>query len=279
VTVKTNYRKAEELFLRVLENLLHHLGPHHDIVNRAKLGLSMSLLLQTRRKESTALLRNVYSSRLSTLGELHPRTLDVTMQLAESVLAQGRFTESLELGRQAHGGFLKAYGPHHKKTIECTSLLGLTHFFFFNFSEAVQKHREAIELTHQLERQCEKSGRGSKDAVSELDLLTYEERLASALLCRARESALQSDSQAHLEEAENLASHVVQRRMKVLGRGHPYTLYATAVRARIEASHAFLVGDTEALADAGIVLLRTLTAAIDDEDIGEGHLGVLAGKK
>lgn len=264
------YTKAEELLSKVHDYLIRRLGPDNHVVHLAKLGLAVALLCQTRRKESTVLLREVYTSRCRTLGERHPRTLEITTQLAESVLAQGRITESYGLCVQAYDGLKLAYGEHHRSTIRCVSLIGTVYFFYFEFAESVKKHREAIQMTQQL---AEKG----VDVVPELNALIFEEQLAGALMQFAQESTDETQRGKDLAEAESLIQRVVQRREKILGRGHPYTLYGKAQFGRIMATRGYQDGDVQRLDKAEKLMKEIITAA--RRDLGDDHLGVLAGKK
>ena len=89
-----DYTRAEELFSKVRDYLIQRLAPDHQLAHLARLGLAQALRAQTRRKESTVLLRELHASRLKILEPNHPQTLDITTEPAESVLALGRISES-----------------------------------------------------------------------------------------------------------------------------------------------------------------------------------------
>jgi hypothetical protein len=127
------FKEAEVLLCQVHDYLIQRLGPDHQLAHLAKLGLAKTLLLQTRRKESTALLREVYSSRCRTLGETHPQTLDITTELARGVMALGRISESFDFCNQALVGLKQAYREHRRKTIHCVNLIGNVHFFYNDY--------------------------------------------------------------------------------------------------------------------------------------------------
>lgn len=156
------------------------MGPDHKLTHLAKLGLAKALLAQTRRRGSTALLREVHSSRLKTLGPKHPQALDITTELAERVLALGCLSESLELGEKALVGLKEAYGEHYRKTVHCVDLIGTVHFFYHNNEECLWQHREALRLTGEIAKNGEE--------IPELEKLHYESHLASALVFVARDS-------------------------------------------------------------------------------------------
>lgn len=272
-----DYKKAEELLTEVHGYLVQRLGPDHPLAHLAKLGLAKALLFQTRRKESTELLRAVYSSRLKTLGPKHPQTLDITTELAESVLALGRITESFELCKQALVGLQAAYGEEHKKTIHCIDLIGNVHFFYNDYEQCLFQHQKALELTRKMEERRKTDERRKMaergDGVPELEMLIYEEHLAAALMFVGRETPELRGK--YLAEADQLSKHVVERRQQILGRHHPYTLYGQAQRGRIRAER--WRDDPAELAEVARIMRKTLEVA--RRDLGDGHLGVLAGKK
>lgn len=274
------FKMAEEHFLKTQDQLSALLGPKNDAVNLPKLGLAISLMMQTRRREAAAILREVYNSRLQALGQRHPRTLDSTMQLGESVLAVGRFTEGLQLCTAAYDGFVQAYGRVNKQTIKCLNLIGLINSFFFNYTVAIASYRDALERTEELHASMEgDSEKKNSNGVPEVDVLIYKECLVQALIYQALGTSDTAKRRACFEEAEREANHIVQRRRIILGKGHPYTLYGTATKARAQAMRAHEHGDTQMLDEAGTLLADTIAAATQDDSIGESHLGVLAGQK
>ena len=252
------FKEAEGLLWEVHDYLEHRLGPDHQLTQLAKLGLAKALLLQTRQKACTDLLRQVYTSRRRVLGERHPRTLEVTMELAESVLALRRITESFELCKQALAGLKGAYGEYDKRTIHCADLLGQVYFCYFDFEACLSQHREVM-------RQVEQS------VVPELEMLIYQEHLAGALMHIFRTTV----DQRGLEEADYLSEKVVTRREQILGKWHPYTLYGRAQRDRILAVR--WQQDSDRLAEIAQRMFETLEVA--QRDLGDSHVGVLAGKK
>lgn len=262
-----DYRRAEELFAMVQAYLIQRLGPDHQLAHLARLGLAQALLAQTRRKESTVLLREVHASRLKTLGPKHPQTLDITTELAESVLALGRISESFEFCKQALDGLKEAYGEHHRKTIHCVDLIGNVHFFYNDYETCLWQHREALRLTEEIFKE-------GGEEVSELEKLMYEEHLAAALMFVARDSP-ELKQKRYLAEADELSERIVTRRRQIQGRHHPYTLYSQAQRGRIMAAR--WRDDPEKLAEVAQAMQTTLEVA--RRDLGDGHLGVLAGKK
>ncbi|KAK1638690.1 hypothetical protein BDP81DRAFT_514015 [Colletotrichum phormii] len=263
------FEKGEGLLSIVHDYLIQRLGPDHQLANLAKLGLAKALLLQTRRKASTELLRQVYSSRRKTLGEKHPQTLEITAELADSVLALGRISESFDLCKQALAGLEQAYGPHHRKTIHCAHLIGHVHFFYNDFEASVSQHRKVARL---VERNANEKLRDG--VVSEIETLMYQEHLAGALMTVSRGKP-ESDREKYLAEADKLSGNVVERRQRIFGQFHPLTLYGRAQRGRILATRSHQ--DPDKLAEIAKMMLETLKIA--QSDLGDSHLGVLAGQK
>ncbi|KAK6189356.1 hypothetical protein LQW54_013351 [Pestalotiopsis sp. IQ-011] len=259
------FKEAEDLLSQVHEYLMRRLGPDHQLTLRAKLGLAKALLHQTRRKESVTLIRKVHASRLKTLGPIHPQTIDITVELAETILSQGRITESFGFYQEALAGLRKLYGETHRKTIYCVALVGQVQFFYNKFEECLSQHREVARLTQ------ENDAEGA-EAVPELEKLTCDEQLAEPLMFVSRSKPELSKS--YLAEAEKLIEHVVKRRERILGRWHPVTLWGRAHHGRIVASR--WQHDPERLAAAADMLFKTLEVA--RRDLGDGHLGVAAGK-
>jgi tetratricopeptide (TPR) repeat protein len=85
----------------------------------------------------------------------------------------------------------------------------------------------------------------------------------------------EAEREHYLAEADQLSKHIVARRQRILGRWHPYTLYGQAQRGRILAAR--WREDPAQLAEAAKLMSKTLEVA--RRDLGDGHLGVLAGKK
>ncbi|KAI8279050.1 hypothetical protein K4K60_005834 [Colletotrichum sp. SAR11_57] len=212
-------------------------------------GLAKALLFQTRRKASTELLRQVYSSRHKMLGEKHPQTLEITMELAESVLLLGRISESFGLCNKALASLKQAYGHNHRRTIHCVNLIGYVHFFYNDFEASLSQHREAMRLVGE---NTEKSD----GAVTEQERLVYQEHLASALMTVSR-SKPESEREGFLAEADQL-SHRAQR-------------------GRIRAARWWQ--DQQILSEISEMMSKTLKVAQSIEELGDSHLGVLAGKK
>ncbi|KAI8173249.1 hypothetical protein KHU50_004760 [Colletotrichum sp. SAR 10_65] len=261
------YKEAQDRLSTVHDYLIQRLGPDHQLAHLAKLGLAKALLFQTRRKASTELLRQVYSSRRKTLGEKHPQTLDITIELAESVLLLGRITESFEFCNQALAGLNQAYGVNHRKTIHCINLIGSVYFFYNDFEASLSQHREAMRLVREnIEEGIE--------AVPEQEQLVYQENLASTLMTVAR-SKPEAEREEYLMEADQLSENVVARRETIFGRRHPLTLYGRAQRGRILAAR--WRQDQKRLSEISEMMFDTLNIA--QENLGDSHLGVLAGKK
>lgn len=245
------YAEAEKLLRRVHGYLILRLGNDHHLSHRVKLGLAVSLSHLTRNNDATGLLREVYESRRKTLGPKHPLTLEVTSQLAAGILSQGRMTESLNLCRAAREGLREAYGPFHRKTLKCVHQMGDVYQYFLNWEKAVSHFEEAI-------RGME--GQSGDDAPPETDVLSSKENLAISLI-RLGEK--------HYQRAEDLMRHVVERRVEILGKEHPFALLSKAHLGRVMAARG-------RLDEADRLMSRTLEVAV--RNLGQDHLGVLAGK-
>ncbi|KAK1476161.1 hypothetical protein CCUS01_05265 [Colletotrichum cuscutae] len=262
--------KEGEGRLSIVHNyLIQRLGPDHQLTNLAKLGLAKALLLQTRRKASTELLRQVHSSRRKTLGDKHPQTLEITTELAESVLALGRISESFGLCKQALTGLEQAYGVYHRKTIHCAHLIGHVHFFYNDFEACLTQHRKVMQLVKQNANEKPRDG-----AVSELETLVYQEHLAGALMTVSR-SKSEPQRERYLAEADQLCDNVVKRRERMFSRSHPLTLYGRAQQGRVLAARYHQNPDK--LAEIAKMMFETLEIA--QKNLGDSHLGVLAGQK
>ncbi|KAM0281821.1 hypothetical protein ACHAQH_003310 [Verticillium albo-atrum] len=244
---------AEALFREVHSLAASRAGHDHDVTNRVQLALYQSLSHQTRHNEAEDMIRKVYESRKRTLGPDHPQTLRATRDLGQSVLGQGRLTESLMLCERARDGFQRAYGGSHHETLMAISDIAKVHFFKLNLEESLRHHEMAFRRAETL----------SKDhALPEGDFLSLKEDFASAL-------AKVKKKQSELEEAESLLREVIERRAELLGKSHPYTLYARAKLGRV-------LGVLKRFEEAEELFIDTLKTA--QRTVGDEHLGVLAGK-
>lgn len=270
------YKKAEELFCKVHDYLLERLGPDHKLVHDVKQAVALILSVQSRNKEASELHAEIQQSCYRVLGRKHPRTLDATIKLAESVIFLGRMTDALNLCEEAQAGFIAAYGDLHPKNIRCIRLIGKVQFYWWHFAKSTASYREAIQLANELQQ------RQGKGTVPEEDLLAWEEELAGALFYDAKGGQVYGSRVVHperLDEAERLLSHALQRRAALTGRKHPLTLWTAAQYARCKALQGFSDGDSKILDEGQNLLKSTVTDAINDESIRDGHLGVMMGKR
>jgi tetratricopeptide (TPR) repeat protein len=244
---------AESLLRDVQDFLMSRLGDEHEVSQRVLMALSVSLFHQTRHNEAEVAQRHVYETRKRIIGPGHPRTLEAMRELGYTVLHQGKLTEALELCELAREGLTKAYGPTHRETIMSINQIGKVHFFRMNSDESFHHHELAYHL-------AEKSRK--VDSMPEADYLIVQEDYAMALLKSSNDEDIK-------QKAVKLQADVVNQRAKLLGESQPYTLIA-------KANYGKALAAVKRFDEAIDLMSRTLVTA--QTLLGEGHLGVLAGK-
>ena len=240
------WKEAESLQIAVKDFVQAMLGDQHPSTIRIKRALAGTYWQLGRGDEAADLQASALEAASKSLGPNNHTTLMITDSLAVSRWMQGRYRDALHLHKVALAGLSTSVGPDHEDTLRVQDHLGRVHFKYWRFDTARRLHETAMRgLTQCL---------GAKH----LDTLEAKDNLAMTYLALG--------SSADLALAEDLINEVLSARKAMLGKEHPYTLWASLNLARIKAARGRL---DEAESDVRKGLL------IAYRNLGTEHIGVL----
>ncbi|MCJ1462094.1 hypothetical protein MMC07_000694 [Pseudocyphellaria aurata] len=242
------FDEAEKLQLVVKDFVCSMLGMEHPAAIAISLALSGTYWSQTRGNEAAELQDQVLQACLSSFGESHSKTLKVMDTLGTSRCYQGRFKDALPLHEKAIEGMTKTLGADHHDTLIAIDNLGRVLHRYFRCDEAKELHTKAVERMKRVL------------GPTHLDTLVATDNLAMTYL------ELGGD---FIVTAHELMIHVVEQRKKKLGKENPYTLWSVCNLARIKNALGY--------SDEAESIMRA-ALPIAERNLGENHLGPLAGK-
>jgi tetratricopeptide (TPR) repeat protein len=195
------YKRAEELYIQVMESRRRVLGSKHPNTLASVSNLGLVLEGQGKYEEAEAIERRALEARERMLGREHPDTLTSISNLGLVLESQGKYKEAEAMHRQALEAREKVIGREHPDTLVSVSDLGLVLLSQGKYEEAEAMHRRDLE--------------GSKKVLGREhpDTLASVSNLGSVL-----------ERQGKYEEAEVIQRRALEGYEKVLGREHPDTL-------------------------------------------------------
>ncbi|KAF3390284.1 Kinesin light chain 3, partial [Penicillium rolfsii] len=280
------WKKAEELLYRVIENREEILGPKHPATLTSLHYLEMAYIGQGRLKEAEELGIQVMENCIEMLGPESPTTVATMHTLAEVYLNQERWEEAEKLQTQVMEVFRNKLGPQHPETMASISHLASTYAKQRRWNEAQKleirvmetkkqvlgpTHPDTLTSMNNLASMYRKQGRW-KDA----ELLQVEElKLCSLKLGINHPDTLASMDnlaftywkQERWKEAEELQVRLLKTCKRVLGPKHPDTLTSMANLAHILKS-----SDQD---EAASVLMGKCSR-LRNQQIGPGHSNTIS---
>ena len=243
---------AEALQVRVKDYACSALSLKHQRARQATLFLAQTYLHQVRMNKAAELQAEVLRACESTLGPSHYETLKVIDNLGATRCFQGRFKESRILGEKAVQGLTELLGPDHEDTLLAMDKLGRIVWRYCEYEKARELHRKAAEGMTKLH-----------GATHERTLIS-KECLATCYLSLDG-NLLEVDN----PEPFEIMEAVLEERRTLLGKEHPYTLYAICNLARLK-SAAGLPLEAEQLMLPALPVAR--------RNLGPNHYGTLMGQ-
>ncbi|USP80990.1 hypothetical protein yc1106_08264 [Curvularia clavata] len=195
------YKRAEELYIQVMESRRRVLGNHHPDTLASINNLGLVLLSQGKYDEAEVINRRALEAREKLIGREHPDTLSSVNNLGSVLLSQGKYEEAEVMLRQVLEVREKLLGREDPRTLISVSNLGPVLLSQGRYEEAEEMERRALEAREKL------FGREHPDT------LISASDLGSVL-----------ESQGKYEEAEVIHRRTLEAREKLLGREHPDTL-------------------------------------------------------
>jgi tetratricopeptide (TPR) repeat protein len=128
------YKRAEELYMQVIESRRRVLGSKHPNTLTSVSLLGLVLERQGKYEEAEAMHRRTLEVREKVLGREHPRTLTSVYYLAHLLATLCDHKESLNLYSRACDGYSVVLGEHHPTTRAC------------------RQHRSEVLLSHEQSR-------------------------------------------------------------------------------------------------------------------------------
>ena len=113
------YKRAEELYMQVMESRRRVLGSKHPNTLTSVNNLGSVLERQGKYEEAEAMHRRALEAREEVLGREHPHTLSSVYCLAHILATLCDYKESLNLYNRACDGYSVVLGEHHSTTRAC----------------------------------------------------------------------------------------------------------------------------------------------------------------
>ncbi|KAK2667468.1 hypothetical protein RAB80_016659 [Fusarium oxysporum f. sp. vasinfectum] len=118
-----HFHKAEEIGIRLLDEIRTNQGPEHPDTLQCIHNLSWIRWKLGRVEEAHELQREVLAKKMKVLGKDHPATMDA-MNLGANILrSMGDHAEALSLKRSCVDGYMEVLGPEHPKTMRAVENL------------------------------------------------------------------------------------------------------------------------------------------------------------
>ncbi|KAL6155234.1 hypothetical protein ACJQWK_00900 [Exserohilum turcicum] len=195
------YKRAEELYVQVMESRKRVLGSKHPHTLASVNNLGSVLSRQGKYEEAEVMHRRALEVREKVLGREHPDTLASVSNLGSVLESKGKYEEAEAMHRRALEGYEKVLGREHPDTLASVSNLGSVLESKGKYEEAEVMHRRALEVREKV------LGREHPDT------LTSVNNIGSVL-----------ERQGKYEEVEVMHRRALEGYEKVLGREHPDTL-------------------------------------------------------
>jgi len=195
------YAQAEVLARRGLELNTRTLGPNHRDTIKSMMGLSRTLLLETKLPEAEQLLRSTVERARKSLGPFDLDTLRATENLGEILGEEGRYADAEAIFRQGLADLHAIKNPDRELLVDFQEGMAICDFSLGKFAEGEKSFREVYEL----ERKS--LGDDNPIVLSELD------NLGNAL-----------NQEGKPAEAEAVLRQVLDSERRVLGAEHLNTL-------------------------------------------------------
>ncbi|EMD88488.1 hypothetical protein COCHEDRAFT_1226696 [Bipolaris maydis C5] len=195
------YKRAEELYMQVIESRRRVLGSEHPDTLTSVSHLGSVLSRQGKYEEAEAMHRRALEGYEKVLGREHPNTLTSVSHLGSVLSRQGKYEEAEAMHRRALEGYEKVLGREHPNTLTSVDNLGSVLSRQGKYEEAEAMHQQALEGYEKV------LGREHPNTLTSVSNLGF-------VLSR----------QGKYKEAEAMDRRALEAREKVLGREHPDTL-------------------------------------------------------
>ncbi|KAL6153466.1 hypothetical protein ACJQWK_11234 [Exserohilum turcicum] len=172
------YKRAEELYMQVMESRRRVLGSKHPNTLTSVNNLGSVLERQGKYEEAEAMHRRALEAREEVLGREHPDTLTSVNNLGLVLESQGKYEEAEAMHRRALEAREKVLGREHPDTLTSVSNLGSVLSRQGKYEEAEAMHRRALEAREEV------LGREHPDTLSSVYCLAH----MLATLCDYKES-------------------------------------------------------------------------------------------
>jgi tetratricopeptide (TPR) repeat protein len=139
------YKRAEELYMQVMESRRRVLGTEHPHTLTSVSQLGSVLLSQGKYEEAEAMHQRALEAREKVRGREHPDTLTSASQLGLVLERQGKYEEAEAMYQRALEAREKVFGREHLDTLISVSQLGSVLESQGKYEEAEAMHRRDLE--------------------------------------------------------------------------------------------------------------------------------------
>lgn len=203
------WEDAKHLQTIVKDFTMKTYGIRHPVTQRITLALAGTLLLLGQCDDAAGLQEQVVNALHESYGPKHHGTLVAMQSLGECRHLQGRFSDARKIQEEALAGLEKLHGGEHADTLNSMDRLGCSIMSLYRPEDFVR----ARSL-----QQTAVSGMRKTHGPDHLRTLVACENLCS--------TAIHSGDKAHLQEALDMMTEVLEIRKIKLGREHNLTLLA-----------------------------------------------------
>ena len=248
-----DFENARLAYARVRDFVLGIYGINHPTSIRLTFVLALTHLQLSKFQQSVDLQREAMVASAVVHGPDKAPAIRMINALGMFLFFRGKLAESGEKFQMALDGFEKLFGRNHRDTLNAMSSLGSRKQNYFLWEESRKLCQEAVDGLFNIDPEAEET-------------LAAKENLAMAL------TRLGGDD---IEKAMVLEDEVLRKRIKLLGREHPYTLLSYLNRSRVLLFKGDYYEAERCLFGNGIGIRPLETA---ERNLGPMHFGTLATK-
>ncbi|USP79359.1 hypothetical protein yc1106_06633 [Curvularia clavata] len=139
------YKRAEELYMQVIESRRRVLGSKHPDTLTSVNNLGSVLSSQGKYEEAEAMHRRALEGYEKVLGREHPDTLTSVNNLGLVLSSQGKYEEAEAIYRRALEGYEKVLGPEHLNTLESVYCLAHLLATLCDYKESLNLYNRACD--------------------------------------------------------------------------------------------------------------------------------------